>query len=152
MGTRRPVARVAGFAGGREWYEEGMAHDEPGFGLTEFAVTDDWIDETTVVVTPEGDVDLHTAPQLRERLNAVIGAGASRVVVDLQSVSFIDSMALGVLLGASKRLKPAGGQLCIATSDPGLRKIFEITLLDRIFALRASREDALADPAPGTSA
>ena len=63
------------------------------------------------------------------------------VVVDLSDTTFIDSMTLGVLLGAVKRLRPRGGQLVVC-SDPNIRKIFEITLLDRVFALYSSREAA----------
>lgn len=65
------------------------------------------------------------------------------LVVDLANVTFIDSMTLGVLLGASKRMRPRGGQLRLVVSEPSVRKIFEITLLDRVFDLHASREDAI---------
>jgi anti-sigma B factor antagonist len=64
-------------------------------------------------------------------------------VVDLSDTTFIDSMTLGVLLGAVKRLRPRGGQLRVVCSDPNIRKIFEITLLDRVFSLYATRGAAL---------
>jgi anti-anti-sigma factor len=67
-------------------------------------------------------------------------------VLDLARVRFMDSMALGVVLGASKRLQPQGGQLrVIVPSGSDLRRIFEITMLDRVIPLDESRQEALAD-------
>jgi anti-sigma B factor antagonist len=121
-----------------------MADDQPGGGVT-FSLDEEWIAGQTAVLRLGGDVDLHTAPHLRERLTRLIDGGATLVVVDLDEVTFIDSTTLGVLLGASKRLRPRGGQLRIAVSVPSIRKIFEITLLDRIFQLYDSRDDALRE-------
>ena len=52
-------------------------------------------------------------------------------------------MTLGVLLGGVKRLRPQGGQLRVVVSQPGLRRIFEVTLLDRVFMLFPTRAEAL---------
>jgi anti-sigma B factor antagonist len=95
------------------------------------------------VLVVHGQADLHTAPELREQLHAVIDDGAFHVVVDLTDASFVDSMTLGVLLGGVKRLRPQGGQLRVVVDQPGLRRIFEVTLLDRVFTLFSTREDAL---------
>ncbi len=90
-----------------------------------------------------GQADLHSAPELREQLHGVIDDGAFHVVVDLTDASFVDSMTLGVLLGGVKRLRPQGGQLRVVVDKPGLRRIFEVTLLDRVFSLFDTRSDAL---------
>jgi anti-sigma B factor antagonist len=86
-------------------------------------------------VSVAGEVDLATAPELKEALAEVVRSGATGVVVDLSNASFIDSTTLGVLMGAVKRLRPGGGELVIACHDPNIRKIFEITLLDRVFRI-----------------
>jgi anti-sigma B factor antagonist len=91
-----------------------------------------------------GEVDLSTAPELKEALGEVIDAGARGVLVDLSNATFIDSTTLGVLMGAVKRLRPAGGELTIVCRDPNIRKIFEITLLDRIFPIFDSADDGIA--------
>jgi anti-sigma B factor antagonist len=107
-------------------------------------------------VSVAGEVDLATAPELKEALGEVVSSGASGVLVDLSNATFIDSTTLGVLMGAVKRLRPAGGELVIACHDANIRKIFEITLLDRVFKiyetpgpaveyLRGSREPATSD-------
>ncbi len=95
------------------------------------------------VLVVHGQADLHTAPELREQLHGAIDDGAFHVIVDLTDASFVDSMTLGVLLGGVKRLRPQGGQLRVVVDQPGLRRIFEVTLLDRVFTLVETREDAL---------
>ncbi len=95
------------------------------------------------VLVLHGQADLHTAPELREQLHGVIDDGAFHVVVDLTDATFVDSMTLGVLLGGVKRLRPQGGQLRVVVNGPGLRRIFEVTLLDRVFSLFSTRAEAL---------
>jgi anti-sigma B factor antagonist len=103
------------------------------------------------IVTVFGQADLHTAPELRSAIGEAIEGGAGALVIDLSEATFIDSMTLGVLLGALKQLRPSGGSVSIVCSDPHIRRIFEITLLDRVFALHETRDAALreADRDPG---
>jgi anti-sigma B factor antagonist len=97
-----------------------------------------------VVVTVSGDADLHSAPELRDRLRTSI-ADASLVVVDLSGATFLDSMALGVLLAARKNAEEHGKRLEIVAGTPEIRRIFEITMLDRVFELHATRAQAIGD-------
>lgn len=96
-----------------------------------------------VIIDVVGDADLYSAPELRDRLTEVLDGGAQRVVVDLSETTFVDSMTLGVLLGAMKRLGTAGGRLELVVSRLDIRRIFEITMLDRVFELHETREQAL---------
>lgn len=96
------------------------------------------------VIAVRGQADLHTAPELRAAITAALDRGASGLVIDLSDATFVDSMTLGVLLGAVKRLRPSGGKVSIVTDDPHIRRIFEITLLDRVFTLHADRGSARA--------
>lgn len=96
------------------------------------------------VLELHGDADLHSATELRARLSAAVESDASVLVVDLAKCTFLDSMALGLLLGAMKRLRSRGGELRIVSPGPDVRRIFEITLLDRIFPLDLTRSEALA--------
>ena len=109
---------------------------------SEFRVDVETLSGPAVVVVA-GELDLYTAPELRERLARVDEGGAERVVLDLSQVTLVDSMALGVLLGAKKRLATHAGSLDLVVSKPDIRRIFEITTLDRVFTLYASRDDAL---------
>jgi anti-sigma B factor antagonist len=89
-----------------------------------------------------GEVDVYTAPKLRERLAELIDAGAGKVVVDLDGVDFLDSTGLGVLVGALKRLRAAGGTFGLVCAKEPLLKIFRITALDQVFPLFDSVEKA----------
>jgi len=82
-----------------------------------------------------GEADIYTAPELKEALNAAIETGATSILVDLSGATFIDSTTLGVLMGAVRRLHPVGGEVAIACADPNICRIFEITLLDRVFRI-----------------
>lgn len=101
------------------------------------------------VISLNGDIDLYTAPELKAELHRLIDAGATRIVVDLTSATFIDSTTLGVLLGALKRFRPTGGELALVCTDPNIRRVFEITLLDRVFAIFKTRSAAF--PATASS-
>jgi anti-sigma B factor antagonist len=108
-----------------------------------FRVDTERIDDRTAVISVAGEVDLYTAPELKRELVTVIDEGARKVVVDLSEATFIDSTTLGVLLSGVKRLRPVGGELAVVCTDRNIRKIFEITLLDRVFAIHEDRSEAL---------
>jgi anti-sigma B factor antagonist len=91
-----------------------------------------------------GEVDVYTAPRLRERLIELVDGGARHVVVDLGTVEFLDSTGLGVLVGAHKRLRAVGGTLGLVCTREPLLKIFRITALDQVFPLYDSVEAASA--------
>jgi anti-sigma B factor antagonist len=99
--------------------------------------------EAVAVVDVEGEVDIYSAPQFKEVLLQGIEGGASRIIVDLAKVTFIDSTALGVLVSGAKRVRPQNGTLDIVCADDNITRIFEITGLDRIFGIYPTREDAL---------
>ena len=97
------------------------------------------------IIALTGEVDLYTAPDLKEELVRVIDAGARRVVIDLTDTTFIDSTTLGVLVSGLKRLRPEGGQLMLVITDRNIKKIFEITGLDRVFPIHEARTGALEE-------
>lgn len=95
---------------------------------------------TPPVVTVRGEIDVATAPQLRECLHNVIAQGEGSIVLDLLGVTFLDSTALGVLVGALKRCRESGGELYVVVADPRIVKIFEITGLTSVFTIVDSLE------------
>ena len=110
----------------------------------EFALTEDSLDSDRHVVAVRGEIDLFTAPELKSALGEALESGHTRIVVDLTNTSFLDSTALGVLIGAVKRLRSRDGVLTIVNTDPNIAKTFEITGLDQIFTISASRAEAIA--------
>ena len=98
--------------------------------------------EAATLVVLRGDLDLATAPELRECLVEIIDEGA-RIVVDLEAVDFLDSAGLGILVGGLKRARSAGGELELVCSSRDVLKPLEITGLDRVFTIHGGRDDAL---------
>jgi anti-sigma B factor antagonist len=102
------------------------------------------VDGRTVVVAIAGELDLATAPALKFKLLDALGAGYTRLVLDLSGVSFMDSTAIGVLVGV-KRHFTGGEQLVLASLQPDVLKIFEVTGLDGSFQIASSVEAALSN-------
>jgi anti-sigma B factor antagonist len=109
-----------------------------------FDIQTEQLDEGAYVISLTGEVDLYTAPEFKQQLLDVIGDGGKEVIVDFTSTTFIDSTTLGVLVGGVKRLRSNDGQLSLVCNDRNITKIFEITGLDRVFAIYPTREDAVA--------
>ncbi|MGW5559011.1 STAS domain-containing protein [Micromonospora sp. NPDC003944] len=84
------------------------------------------------VVEARGELDMATAPQLRDNLQQLIDSGDRQVVVDLAGVGFIDSSALGTLVVMFKSLGDVDGRLSLAAVQPGVRRVLSITSVDRV--------------------
>jgi len=91
-----------------------------------------------------GEIDVATAPRLREQLISLVNSERFRIVVDLGHVDFIDSTGLGVLIGALKRVRTHDGDLALACHEPRILKVFEITGLLGVFSVHPSVDAAVA--------
>jgi anti-sigma B factor antagonist len=96
------------------------------------------------VLAVKGEVDVYSAPRLRERLVELVSEGHRRIVVDLEGVDFLDSTGLGVLVGGLKRLRSHGGDLSLVCTQPRILKVFEITGLTTVFQIGESVDEATA--------
>jgi len=115
----------------------------------EFAITEHPSEGDRHVLAVRGEIDLFTAPELKQVLAESIESGRVRIVIDLTDTTFLDSTALGVLIGAVKRLRSGEGALAIGNVDENISTTFEITGLDQIFTIVATRDEAIeaVDPA-----
>ncbi len=92
----------------------------------------------TVVVDVIGELDLHTAPILRERLRDLIeGQGNRCIAVDLSAVGFMDSTAIHVLIQALRLARGRGGELSLTRVPPPARRVIDICGLDKVFTITA---------------
>ena len=96
------------------------------------------------VVHLGGEIDVYTAPLVREKLDEQIQAGRTDLVVDLTEVSFLDSTGLGVLVGRLKLARTRGGSMRLVGTDDRDLKVFSITGLDKVFEIHPDVESALA--------
>jgi anti-sigma B factor antagonist len=96
------------------------------------------------VLRASGEIDVYTAPQLREHVIKLLADGARHITADLREVDFLDSTGLGALVGSLKRLREQDGSLTLVTAADKILTIFRLTGLDRVFALYLSVPEAIA--------
>jgi len=94
-----------------------------------------------VVVSVRGDVDVFSAPVLKEQLFACLDCDVRRIIIDMTGSDFVDSTGLGVLVAGAKRAR--GCVLAVVCDDGPIRHVFTIVGLDRVFSLYRTRPDAL---------
>lgn len=107
---------------------------------------DSYVDDGRTVVQVAGEIDVYTAPQLREHLDREIEAGVTQLVVDLSGVTFMDSTGLGVLVGRLKQIRLHDGSMKIVCAHDRVLKVFVITGLDKVFSIFPTVAEALEAP------
>src|ERR1700739_3942381 len=96
------------------------------------------------VVEVGGEIDVYTAPKLREQLVELVNDGSYHLVVDMEGVDFLDSTGLGVLVGGLKRVRAHEGSLSLVCTQARILKVFEITGLTKVFDIYPSIDAATA--------
>ena len=91
-----------------------------------------------------GEVDVATAPRLRDRLVQLVNEGPPQLVIDLSALSFIDSMGLGALVSGLKRARAHDGDLRLAGPSDHVAKVLSITRLDQAFVVGPDVDSVLA--------
>src|ERR1700742_5168791 len=95
------------------------------------------------VIEVSGEIDVYTAPKLREKLISLVEAGSYQLIVDMEGVEFLDSTGLGVLVGGLKRVRAHDGWIDPGCSQGRILRIFRITGLSRVFSIYESVGDAV---------
>jgi anti-sigma B factor antagonist len=105
-------------------------------------VNDYTTDDDLTVINVEGEIDVYTAPKLREKLIDLVNKGRYHLLVDMEKVEFLDSTGLGVLVGGLKRVRAHDGSLELVCTQERILKIFRITGLTKVFGIYTSVDDA----------
>ena len=100
------------------------------------------VDSRTIVAVG-GEIDVYTAPKLRDKITELVGDGHHNLVIDMENVDFLDSTGLGVLVGGLKKVRAHDGTMELICSQDRLLKIFRITGLSKVFAIHGSQSEAL---------
>ena len=108
-----------------------------------FSVSSEREGDDLGVVSVGGEVDIFTAPQFKECMVELLDSGVRRLVIDLSEVTFIDSTALGVLIGGVRRVHGVGGAMALVVTSRPVERVLGVTGLDRVFAMYATRAEAL---------
>lgn len=96
------------------------------------------------IVVVGGEIDVYTAPRLRDQISDLVASGKYRLVIDMEAVDFLDSTGLGVLVGALKKVRAHDGSMELICGQDRLLKIFRITGLAKVFTIHASEDEALS--------
>ena len=96
------------------------------------------------IIAVSGEIDVYTAPKLRERLISLVESGSYQLIVDMEGVEFLDSTGLGVLVGGLKRVRAHDGWIDLVCSQSRILRIFRITGLNKVFAIHDSVPAAVA--------
>ena len=96
------------------------------------------------VVDVEGEIDIYTAPRLRELLIDLVSKDNYQLVVNMDKVEFVDSTGLGVLVGGLKRVRAHDGSLDLVCTRERILKIFRITGLTKVFGIYETVDQAIA--------
>jgi anti-sigma B factor antagonist len=99
----------------------------------------------TGVVELIGEVDVYSASQAKQKIHDLIEGGANHLVIDLSGTEYLDSTAMGVLVGVLRRVGESGGWVRLVGLKPRIRRLFQITRLDQILPIFETEEEALAD-------
>lgn len=103
-----------------------------------------WIDSQTLIVKIQGELDHHTAEEVRDQMDAELDNNRIKnILFDFSELRFMDSSGIGVLMGRYKKISQRNGQAGVYNINPQVRRIFEISGLLRIFKEFKSKEDAL---------
>jgi anti-sigma B factor antagonist len=97
------------------------------------------------IVDVEGEIDVYTAPRLRELLIDLVGNGNYQLIVNMEKVEFLDSTGLGVLVGGLKRVRAHDGSLDLVCTQERILKIFRITGLTKVFGIHTTVDEAIAN-------
>lgn len=100
--------------------------------------------DDVAVVTVDGQLVVTNRQEFKQAILDAVEQGARLVVVDFTTSGYIDSSGLGALVSLSRRLRESGGDLRLVGLNEDLRTLFELTRLDALFPLYATRADALA--------
>ncbi len=142
LGEHQPTE--AGGAAGRGWqvaFDRGAGGRYPSADVNLDLETS--AHGNTSVISLRGEIDVYTAPRLRQALIDLVSGGATDIVVDMDKVDFLDSTGLGVLVGGLKRVKSNEGDLRLVVTQDRIMKIFDITGLSKVFPMYDSLDAAL---------
>lgn len=95
------------------------------------------------IVAVGGEIDVYTAPKLRDQITELVAGGFYNIVIDLEAVDFLDSTGLGVLVGGLKKVRAHDGSLELVCSQERLLKIFRITGLAKVFVIHDSADPSV---------
>lgn len=101
------------------------------------------IDEQTVLLKLTGEMDIYTAPRLKDKTTELIKGGASKLIIEMSELKYIDSIGLGTLVAILAHAKKNKGNLCLVSPSKPIRRLLEIVGIDKVLSSYSTLHDAL---------
>jgi anti-sigma B factor antagonist len=140
---RQGISPGSGYVGLRRWDGRCDNAGHGAGGLVDLKLGH-YAQDGIEVIGVQGEIDMYTAPRLRELLIDLVSKGHYQLVVNLDKVGFLDSTGLGVLVGGLKRVRAHDGSLDLVCTQQRILKIFRITGLTEVFGIYATVDQAIA--------
>jgi len=99
--------------------------------------------EGLTVLDATGEIDIYTAPEFKKAVDSVIASGQKHIVINMENVSYMDSSGFGMLLSATKKVKPDGGSINLAACGSAIERMLRVTKLDSVFQIHPNVEEAI---------
>jgi len=118
--------------------KETEAHEAPAFAI-------ETVPESSgvMIVRISGDIDINTVSSLKSSLKRLIDEGCTRLLLNLNSVNYIDSLGFGVIIGTLKRLRAMDGDMSVVCAQQHIRKLISITAIDKLFGVYNTERESL---------
>ena len=97
--------------------------------------------ESLKVLELVGEIDVYTAPSFRGAVVNLLDSGVENLIIDMSGVHYMDSSGFGILLSATKRLKPEGGNVYLVHCSSAIERVLRITKLDTVFGIHNNIQD-----------
>jgi anti-sigma B factor antagonist len=97
------------------------------------------MDSRVKIIEPVGIIDSTQADSFRQQVDDALAAGADKLLIDLSNISFVDSSGLGALVMVLKKVRAAGKEMFVCSINDQVRMLFELTSMDRVFAVLPDR-------------
>jgi len=100
------------------------------------------VDQVSVILF-EGNLDTSTAPQAQEQIDQIIDGGSTKILINFESLNYISSAGLRVLLFTAKKLKAQSGEIKICGLNDTVQEVFDISGFSSILSVASTEEEAL---------
>jgi anti-sigma B factor antagonist len=88
------------------------------------------------VIVPEGEIDIYTSPKLKDTLTRMLKDKEADILIDGKKLDYVDSTGLGALISILKKVKEKDNKIYMENVKPNIRKLFDITNLDKVFVIK----------------
>lgn len=92
--------------------------------------------ENIWIVKPDGEIDIYTSSKLKDTLIQALNDRKTDVLIDCEKVQYVDSTGLGALISILKKVRENDNNIYIENIKPNIRKLFDITELDKVFVIK----------------